>query len=331
MSSQAPVPDPRRLSPRRGHDHAGADMTDRRLVAAIVINGLLTVAQIAGGLVAGSLALVADALHNLNDAGSLAVALVARRIARRPADAQRTFGYGRAQVVGALINQTALLLVGIYLIYQAVIHFIEMRPVSGWIVVWVASFALVVDAATALLTWSGSKGDMNVRATFIHHLVDAMASLGTIVAGMLILLFDWRWADPLATLLIAAYALFQAVKMLRGAVHLVMESVPVDVDFDAMVRAMEGVGGVTGIHHVHAWHVDEHRYAMEAHVITDSPDPDRNETIKRHVKSVLAESFGITHSTLEFEYEHAEEPCRDAPRAQAERAAGKSKAGDGDC
>ena len=179
------------------------------MVGAVLVNVLLTFAQVVGGILSGSLSLVADALHNLNDAASLGIALVARRIARRPADSRRTFGYRRAEVIGAIINLTTLIIVGLYLIYEAVSRYFDPRPIEGWVVVWVAGIALAVDIVTALLTFKLSKGNLNIRAAFIHNVSDALASVAVIVAGTLILLYDWYWADLAATVLISGYVLYQ--------------------------------------------------------------------------------------------------------------------------
>ena len=211
------------------HDHGNTSGGDKRLVGAVLVNILLTGAQVVGGLLSGSLSLVADALHNLNDAASLGIALVARRIARRPADSRRTFGYRRAEVIGALINLTTLIIVGLYLIYEAISRYFDPRPVEGWIIVWVAGIALIVDIVTAVLTFSLSKGNLNIRAAFVHNVSDALASLAVIVAGTLILLYGWNWTDLLATVLISAYVLYQGISMMRDTVRILMEGVPPDI------------------------------------------------------------------------------------------------------
>lgn len=165
----------------------------------------------------------------MNDAGSLGIALVARRIARRPADSRRTFGYRRAEVIGAFINLTTLIVVGLYLIYEAISQYFDPRSIDGWIIVWVAGIALVVDIVTAVLTLSLSKGNLNIRAAFVHNVSDALASLAVIVAGTLILLYGWNWTDLVATVLISAYVLYQGISMMRDTVRILMEGVPPDI------------------------------------------------------------------------------------------------------
>ena len=164
---------------------------DRRLWFAIAMNILLTVAQVIGGLVSGSLSLIADALHNFSDAAALLIAWVARKTGRQPADRFRTFGYKRAEVIATLINLVTLVLIGLYLIFEALWRIYEPQIIEGWTVVIVAAIALVIDVATAVLTYSMSKNSMNIRAAFMHNVSDALASVGVIIAGSLILLYDW--------------------------------------------------------------------------------------------------------------------------------------------
>ena len=158
-------------------------MSDRRLVLSLVLNLLLTVVEVIAGVFAGSLALVADAVHNLSDCGTFVIALIARRIGRRPSDERRTFGYRRAEIIGALINLTVLVVTSLYLIYEAIERFFSPQPIDGWIVVAAASVALAVNVATASLLYAMSRGNMNVRAAYLHNLGDSFSSLGVIVAG----------------------------------------------------------------------------------------------------------------------------------------------------
>ncbi|WP_145366061.1 cation diffusion facilitator family transporter [Stratiformator vulcanicus] len=287
-----------------GHSHAHAhakDQSDLRLIVAVAVNLVLVLAQLIGGLIAGSLSLIADALHNFNDAGSLVIALVARRIARRPADSKRTFGYRRAEMIGALINLVTLMLVAIYLMYEAVMRFAAQEPIAGWIVVIVAGIALVVDVATALLTYAQSKDSLNIRAAFIHNVSDALASVAVIIAGTLILLYDWYWIDPLATLLISLYILWHGWEMLRQTIHILMDSVPADIELGDLVEAMQAVEHVRGVHHIHVWQQDEQHRALEAHVVIDESNLLTFEVTKQRLKSLLENDFRIQHSTLEFE------------------------------
>ena len=283
------------------HHHHGdpSKIGERRLWWAVGANMLLTVAQVIGGIVSGSLSLVADALHNFSDAASLLIALVAIRIGRKPPDQFKTFGYKRAETIAALINLTTLIIIGLYLCYEAIMRFIAPEPVAGWMVVLVAGVALAVDVFTALLTYSQSKNSMNIKAAFLHNVTDALASVGVIITGTLILLYGWIWTDAAMTLIISGYVLWQGFTELPKVIHLLMEGTPEGMDAESIITAMEAESGVKEVHHVHVWQLDEHRNALEAHVVlSEQADMDG---LKSRLKQILHDKFEIEHSTLEFE------------------------------
>jgi cobalt-zinc-cadmium efflux system protein len=284
-----------------GHAHIDPDSGDRRVAIAIWANGLLTVAQIVGGIFSGSLALIADALHNFSDMASLVIAFAARKIARRPADERMTFGYGRVEIVAALINYTTLIVIGFYLIYEGGMRMIDPPEVMGWTVVILGGIALVIDTLTAMLTYSMQKGSVNIRALFLHNLSDALASVAVIVGGSLIILYDMRWVDPAITIGIALYILYLSFTEIGGPIRTLMLGSPPDVDGNDVVRAIQGVEGVVDVHHVHLWQMQEHAAALDCHIVVERERMGEADKIKENVKSVLHERFSIEHSTLEFE------------------------------
>ena len=288
-----------------------AARTDRRLFWAVAVNLLLTVAQILGGVVAGSLALVADAVHNLSDALSLAIALLARRIARRPAHAGMTFGYRRAEIVAALINLTTLIAIGIYLVAEGIARLITPVPVDGWLVVIIAGVALVIDLGTVALTFRPSRDSMNIRAAFLHNLADALGSVAVIVAGTAILLYGWTVVDPLVTLGIAGYVLWQAGREIGPAIRILMEGTPPDLDLGEIARELSAIAGVRDVHHLHVWSFDEREHALEAHLVVEDADVDRARRVKVAARRLLAERFSIRHTSLEIEF-----PDEDCPERE---------------
>lgn len=284
-----------------GHAHLDPRSGDRRVAVAIWANALLTLAQIVGGLLSGSLALIADALHNFSDMASLVIAFAARRIARRPADARMTFGYGRAEIVAALVNYVSLILIGAYLLCEGAMRLIDPPEVEGWTVLVLGAVALAVDALTAALTWSMRKGSVNIRALFLHNLADALASVAVIVGGALILLLDLRWADPAITLGIALYILRLAFAEIGGPIRTLKLGSPPDIDGDAVIGAVRNVAGVADVHHVHLWQMQEHEAALDGHVVLTAEGWGRLEDVKAEIKARLRDDLGIGHSTLEFE------------------------------
>jgi cation diffusion facilitator family transporter len=285
------------------HAHIDPESGDRRVSIAIWANGLLTVAQIVGGILSGSLALIADALHNFSDMASLVIAFAARKIARRPADERMTFGYGRVEIVAALINYTTLILIGFYLIYEGGMRMIDPPEVQGWTVVILGSVALVVDTLTALLTYSMQKGSVNIRALFLHNLSDALASVAVIIGGSFILLYDMRWVDPAITIGIALYILYLAFTEIGGPIRTLMLGSPPDIDNEAVVEAMRGVDGVADVHHLHLWQMQEHEAALDCHVVLTADGWGRLDKIKAAIKDRLKDDCSIGHSSLEFEHE----------------------------
>lgn len=276
-----------------------SDTGDRRVIAAIGVNVLLTIVQIIGGLVSGSMALVADAIHNFSDAISLIVAFAARKVGRRPADASMTFGYGRAEIVAALVNYTSLIVIALYLVHEGVARLIDPPGVDGWIVVVIAAVALVVDVVTAALTYSMSKTSMNIRAAFLHNLADALSSVAVIVAGTLIILYDWRFIDPIVTLGISAYILWHVGSDILPVIRLLMLGSPADTDREDVRQAIAETEGVADVHHLHLWEIDEHRRSVEAHVVLDRMDT--FPSVAERIKTMLRARFGIAHSTLQPE------------------------------
>ncbi|SFH28619.1 cobalt-zinc-cadmium efflux system protein [Palleronia marisminoris] len=286
-----------------GHAHIDPESGDKRVSVAIWANALLTVAQIVGGILSGSLALIADALHNFSDMASLVIAFAARKIARRPADERMTFGYGRIEIVAALINYTTLILVGFYLIYEGVMRMIEPTEVAGWTVVILGCVALAVDTLTAWLTYSMQKGSVNIRALFLHNLSDALASVAVIFGGTLIILYDLRWVDPAITIGIALYILYLAFTEIGGPIRTLMLGSPPDLECGDVIDALRGADGVADVHHVHLWQMQEHEVALDCHIVLTPKGWNDIETVKAEIKAMLADRFNIGHSTLELEHE----------------------------
>lgn len=282
------------------HHHIDPEAGDRRVAAAVVVNLLLTVAQIVGGILSGSLALIADAVHNLSDALSLVIAFFARRIARRPADEDMTFGYARAETVAALINLTTLIVIGLYLVYEAVFRLFDPQPVAGWTVVIVAGIALVIDLATVLLVQGMAKSSANIRAAYLHNIADALGSVAVILSGTVIILYDWRLIDPLLTLLIAGYILWHALSEIGSVIRVLMLGRPPGIAAEDVLGTMRAADGVTDVHHLHLWQMEENRPAVLAHVTLAEGRWGDADAIKARLHQSLAQ-IGISHATLELE------------------------------
>ena len=242
---------------------------------------------------------------------SLIIAFAARKIARRPANADMPYGYGRIEVVAALINYTTLIIVGIYLACEAVWRMFDPQPVDGWLVVILAGLALIIDTLTALLTFSMSKDSVNIRAAFLHNLADAAASVAVIIAGTLILLYDWRLVDPAVTLLIAGYILWMSFGEIGGVIRILMLGAPDNLAIKDVIATVLDVADVADVHHVYLWQMQEHAPTFQAHVVVRGGAWLAADAIKQAIKAQLSDQFGIAHVTLELEC--AKHACVDAP------------------
>jgi cobalt-zinc-cadmium efflux system protein len=283
--------------------HESQQVSDGQLIGATALNLLLTAAEVVGGLVSGSLMLLADALHNFSDCASLLIAFVARRISRRRANRQYTFGFRRADLIGAMINLTALVILAIYLVVEAIVRFLSPQRVAGGTVVALAVVALVVDVATALLLRTMARGSMGVRAAFLHNVSDALASVATLAGGAAIWVWHINVVDPAVTLAVTGFVLLRAIPSLRETATILMEGTPEGLDVEAVLNEIRGLKGVCGVHHLHVWRLDERKTALDAHIVIDEADADAMGAIKEAIKQRLREGFHITHSTLEFEVE----------------------------
>jgi cobalt-zinc-cadmium efflux system protein len=262
----------------------------------------LTVVEVVAGIISGSLSLIADAVHNFSDAGALLIAFIARKISRKRRDERFTFGYRRAELIGAMINLTTLVVIGLMLVWQAIERFISPQSVETTWVFIAAGVALIVDLGTVLLLWAMSKGSLNVRAAFIHNLTDAAASVAVILGALGIQFFGWTWIDPALTLLIAGYILFTSVGMLKRTAEILMENAPPNIELSELEEGVEAIEHVEGIHHIHVWELDEHRKAFEAHlVLNENCNRERTAIIRQQVRDYLHERWEIDHCTLEVE------------------------------
>jgi cobalt-zinc-cadmium efflux system protein len=278
---------------RHKKGHSGDD----RLGFAVLINILLTIAQIIGGVISGSLSLMADALHNFSDAGAILIAIIAKKIGNKSPNKFMTYGYKRAEIIGALINSTSLIIVGIYLIVEAIGRYITPTPIDGWTVFWIAGIALIVDIVTAMITYcAGAKDNMNIRAAFIHNISDALASIVVIISGLLIINFQLYIVDVIVTIGISIYVIYHGVVLLKKCTMIIMQATPASVNIENLQLALENIDGIESAKHIHVWQLDDKRIYLEAHMTLMTDDHER---IKKASRKIIKSDFGISHSTLE--------------------------------
>jgi len=283
------------------HAHTERLASDRRaLAAAAVLIGGLMAGEIAAGVVAGSLALLADAGHLLTDVGAIALALVAAAMAGRAPRGRFTFGFSRLEILAAQANGIALLLVGVWIVYAAVRRLVEPTDVRGGVVLAVALAGVAVNLAATGLLARASRESLNVRGVFLHVATDLAAFLGTAVAGALVLATGWDRFDPIAGLVVSALVFRSAVVLLRESTRIFMEGSPGEIDPEAVGRAVVAQPEVVEVHDLHVWTVTSGFPSLAAHVLVD-PGADCH-AVRRRLESLLSERFGLTHTTLQVDH-----------------------------
>jgi len=284
------------------HDHAHAHQlhNERRLFWTLVLIAAFMVVEVVGGLLSGSLALLADAGHMLTDAASLGLAWLAARAARRPADDLRTYGYHRIQILAALINGIAFIALVVWIAVEAVQRLLQPVQVLGGTMMVVAAIGLLVNILAFVILHAGEGDDLNLRAAMIHVLGDLLGSVAAIVAAGVILWTGWMPIDPILSVLVALLILRSAWFVVRRSMHILLEGTPEDVDVEQLRQALrEQVPAVHEVHHVHVWSLTPERPLLTLHVVV-ADDADHTRVLEQ-IKTLLMQRFHIDHSTIQIE------------------------------
>jgi cobalt-zinc-cadmium efflux system protein len=297
-----------------GHDHSHGTVNgnERRLFWAGLLTTITMLAEAAGGIVSGSLALLADAGHMLTDAAALLLAWLAVHFAARPADWKRTYGFDRFEVLAAFTNGLALFFISIAIGYEAVMRLLEPVEVMGGTMLVIASAGLAVNLATLLILRSGGEANLNVRAALLHVMGDLLGSVAAIAAALVILWTGWTPIDPLLSMLITLLILRSAWLITKDAGHILLEGAPGGLDVREVQKDLESaIPDVQSVHHIHAWCLTENRRLMTLHArISDTAPP---EQVTAAIKARLRKCFGIVHATVEIEHRD----CADAAPAKS--------------
>lgn len=291
-----------------GHSHDHADMTTadsrKRVAIAAVLTAAFMLAEVTGGLISGSLALLADAAHMLTDAGSLLLAWVGYKLAERPADPARSYGFGRMKVLAAFTNGIALVALACWIVWEAIHRLLDPAPVLGGIMLWVAAGGLIVNVLAAWVLHGGDQHDLNLRGALWHVIGDLLGSVAAIAAAIIILTTGWTPADPILSVLVALLVLVAGVRIARQSGHILLEGTPEGLSpEDIRQDLVEHIGNVASVSHIHAWALTESKplITLEVTVVQGACI----ETLRREVKARLAERFDVSHATVEV----VSEPC----------------------
>ncbi|KRN28997.1 czcD protein [Lactobacillus selangorensis] len=280
-----------------------SNLSGRRFLTVTLLNSGITVFEFLGGLFAGSLSLLSDAIHNASDTLAIILSYVADRISQRPQNQQKTYGYKRAQILSAFINAALLLLVSIFLIYGAIKRFAHPVPIKSGPMFYIALFSTLANFGSALLLNAGAKHNLNMKATYLHLLSDTLSSVGVIVGALLIGWFHIYWVDPLISILVSLYIIKEAWEVLGTTIGILMEGSP-KLDYDAIKRDIMALPNVHNVHHLHAWYIDENTVICEMHVNMSDMCISQAEMTYQQINKLLKEKYQIQHVTIQPEVEH---------------------------
>ncbi len=300
------------------HEHAPLAASTTRLKIALAATACVAVLELAGGLRAGSLALISDAVHVTMDVVALAIALAAAVQAKRPATDRQTYGFARYEILAALANGALLTAVTILIAVEAVKRLIHPELPSGSLMAGIAAIGLAVNLAVALVLLGARRRDLNLRASLLHVAGDALGAIGVIAGGLLIVATGAAWIDPLLSLLVAAIVIAGVVRIAREAGDVLLESTPDHARIPLVRERIGRVEGVVGVHDLHVWTIGSGSHALSAHVVLDDRKLSEASAISRSIDAAMRADFAIAHSTVQFECESCDPDttiiCTQAPR-----------------
>jgi cobalt-zinc-cadmium efflux system protein len=287
-------------SSESGHTHDGSNLSGRKIFWVTLLNAAITVAEIAGGILSGSLALLSDAVHNLSDTAAIALSYYANKLAQKPKDARRTYGHKRAEILSAFVNSSVLLAISVMLVFEALKRFRSPASINGTLMITVALIGLGANLLSVFLLEKDAHENLNIRSSYLHLLSDTVSSLGVLVGGLAIKLWGALWLDPLITIAISLYIFKETWHVIRVTVDILMQS-SAALDYETIKSDIEKIGKVKNIHHVHTWMINEKIIHFEAHLDLEDMLLSEAEKICMEIEHLLKEHYGISHITLQTE------------------------------
>lgn len=285
------------------HRHNHTDLKGRKLLITIILNIVITIAQVVGGLISGSLSLISDALHNFSDVLSLIVSYVAAKLSQQKASINRTFGYKRAEILAAFINASILIIVAVFLIKEAIERFQNPQSIDSNLVIWLSLLAIVVNGFSVLLLRKESVNNINIRSAYLHLLTDMLASVAVLFGGLLMKYYQLFWVDSFLTLLIALYLIYVGYDLLKTSTKMLMLFTPEHINIKDVVRVVNKLPKVNKLHHVHIWNLSDNELHLEAHLdLTEDISTTEFNDLLLKIEGLLHEEFNINHVTIQPEY-----------------------------
>ena len=287
-----------------GHSHYHiSDHKGRNLLISILLNSVITIAQIIGGFLSGSLALLSDALHNLTDVISLVISYIAAALSKKDATISRTFGYKRAEIIAAFINASSLIIIAVYLMFEAIKRFFNPQTIEPELVIWLSILGIVFNGVSVLLLKKDSENSINIRSAYLHLLTDMLASIAVLIGGLLMKFYQIFWVDPALTIAIALYLIIVGYSLLKESFRILMLFTPKEIKIDAIVEEVIKVDQINNIHHIHVWQLNEKEIHLEAHVDfnVDLKFSEFN-IILKSLEATLYKKFKINHFNIQPEF-----------------------------
>lgn len=287
------------------HKHK-EETSEKNLFITMALNFLITIAEVIGGIISGSLSLISDAMHNFSDGIAIIITYIAIRLSKRPKTSKYTFGLKRAEIIAAILNASTLIIISFFLIKEAIARFANPSPITGSLMLLVASLGLIGNIAGTLLLKKGSKHNLNIRAAYFHLLSDAVSSLAVIIGALFIIFYKIYWIDPILTILISLYILIETYRIVKESVDILMMSNPEGIDLNEIKTFVEKIPGVLNIHHVHLWKLNDNDIHFEAHIEVNDIYTSEASEIQKQIEEKLHEMYEINHTTLQFECDKCE-------------------------
>ncbi|WP_373517419.1 cation diffusion facilitator family transporter [Pricia sp.] len=290
-------------SHHHSHDHYQPDLKGRNLIISILLNILITVAQVIGGLISGSLSLLSDALHNFSDAMSLIVSYIANLLSKKEASDRKTFGYKRAEIIAAFVNAATLMIVAVILIKEAVERFFDPQEVASDLVIWLSLLGILANGFSVLLLKKDADSNMNMKSAYLHLLTDMMASVAVLIGGILMKIYQVYWVDAALTLAIALYLIYMGYDLLKDSTRVLMLFTPNTIQVEQIVEAIQKITSIKNVHHVHIWQLNEDEVHLEAHVdFNEDIRLSEFDNILGEIEEVAHHKFGINHVNIQPEF-----------------------------
>lgn len=291
------------MAHKHNHSHSHTDLKGQNLIISILLNILITVSQVIGGLISGSLSLLSDALHNFSDVLSLIISYIATALAKKKASTNKTFGYKRAEIIAAFVNAATLIVVAIFLIIEAIERFMAPQEIESNLVIWLSLLGILANGFSVLLLKKDAEKNMNMKSAYLHLFTDMMASVAVLIGGLLMKFFEMYWVDPALTLVIALYLIYMGYDLLKESTRVLMLFTPNTIQVQNIVEEIGKIDSIKNVHHVHIWQLNEEEVHLEAHIdfIKDIKISEFDIILDR-IEDEMFHKFGINHVNIQPEF-----------------------------